>query len=56
MSATLAATGRVHLLRHGEDEGGWDEFIRGVGPMTMGATTYEWMLQRHDADGPPAVA
>ena len=33
---------------HGEDEGGWDEFVRGVGPMTMGATTYEWMLQRHD--------
>jgi dihydrofolate reductase len=33
---------------HGEDEGGWDEFISGVGPMVMGATTYEWVLQRYD--------
>ena len=33
---------------HGEDEGGWDEFIAGVGPMVMGATTYEWMLDRFD--------
>jgi dihydrofolate reductase len=33
---------------HGDDEGGWDEFISGVGPMVMGATTYEWVLQRYD--------
>jgi len=33
---------------HGEDEGGWDEFIGRVGPMAMGATTYEWMLRHHD--------
>ena len=29
---------------HGEDDGGWEEFISGVGPMVMGATTYEWVL------------
>jgi dihydrofolate reductase len=33
---------------HGEDEGGWEEFIGGIGPMAMGATTYEWVLDRHD--------
>jgi dihydrofolate reductase len=33
---------------HGEDEGGWNEFIGGVGPMVMGATTYEWVLRNHD--------
>jgi len=33
---------------HGEGDGGWDEFISGVGPMAMGATTYEWMLERYD--------
>jgi dihydrofolate reductase len=33
---------------HGEDDGSWDEFIGGVGPMVMGATTYEWMLRHFD--------
>jgi dihydrofolate reductase len=33
---------------HSDDEGGWEEFIGGVGPMAMGATTYEWVLDRHD--------
>ncbi len=33
---------------HGEDDGGWDEFIGDVGPMVMGATTYEWVLRHHD--------
>jgi dihydrofolate reductase len=32
---------------HAEGDAGWDEFIGGVGPMVMGATTYEWVL-RHD--------
>jgi len=27
------------------DDGGWAEFIAGVGPMAMGATTYEWVLE-----------
>ncbi len=31
-----------------DDDGGWDEFIGAVGPMVMGATTYEWVLERHD--------
>lgn len=29
------------------DDGGWDEFIAGIGPMVMGATTYQWCLD-HD--------
>lgn len=33
---------------HGEGDGGWDAFIAGVGALVMGATTYEWMLDRHD--------
>jgi dihydrofolate reductase len=32
---------------HGEDDGSWDAFIGGVGPMVMGATTYEWVLRRY---------
>jgi dihydrofolate reductase len=32
---------------HDEDDGTWDEFISGVGPMAMGATTYEWVLEHH---------
>ncbi|GAA2135936.1 dihydrofolate reductase family protein [Nocardioides koreensis] len=30
------------------DEGDWDEFISGVGALVMGATTYEWMVDRYD--------
>jgi dihydrofolate reductase len=33
---------------HGDDDGSWDAFIGDVGPMAMGATTYEWILERHD--------
>jgi dihydrofolate reductase len=33
---------------HSEDDGGWDEFIGGVGPMAMGSSTYEWALRRYD--------
>jgi dihydrofolate reductase len=29
------------------DESTWDSFIGGVGPMVMGATTYEWVHDRH---------
>jgi dihydrofolate reductase len=32
---------------HGDDESAWDEFIGAVGPMCMGRTTYEWMLNHH---------
>jgi dihydrofolate reductase len=34
---------------HSDDESSWDEFIEAVGPMCMGRTTYEWMLN-HDPD------
>jgi dihydrofolate reductase len=30
------------------DDGGWAEFIAGVGPMAMGATTYQWVLEHED--------
>jgi dihydrofolate reductase len=39
----------LFAVPHGEDDGSWDEFIGGVGPMAMGASTYEWMLG-HDPD------
>ena len=32
---------------HSADESSWDDFIQAVGPMCMGRTTYEWMLQHH---------
>jgi dihydrofolate reductase len=32
---------------HSGDESSWDDFIQDVGPMCMGRTTYEWMLQHH---------
>ena len=31
-----------------EEGGTWDSFIAGVGPMVMGATTYQWSFDRHD--------
>jgi dihydrofolate reductase len=34
---------------HEADESTWEEFIGAVGPMCMGRTTYEWMLE-HDPD------
>jgi len=33
---------------HDEGGGRWDEFISQVGPMVMGATTYERVVRRHD--------
>lgn len=30
------------------DDGSWDEFISGIGPMVMGATTYQWVLDHDD--------
>lgn len=34
---------------HGDaDDGGLEEFIAGVGPMVMGATTYQWCLDYDD--------
>ena len=32
---------------HSADESSWEEFIEAVGPMCMGRTTYELMLQHH---------
>jgi dihydrofolate reductase len=32
---------------HADDDGSWDSFIGGVGPMAMGATTYQWILDRY---------
>ena len=34
--------------RDDADDGGWEEFIAGVGPMVMGATTYRWAYDNHD--------
>ncbi|AKU17954.1 dihydrofolate reductase family protein [Luteipulveratus mongoliensis] len=39
---------------HDVDDGYWDVFIADVGPLVMGATTYEWMLDRHDMVANPA--
>ena len=39
---------RVLEAQHGEDDGSWDELIGDVGPMVMGATTYQWVLRNHD--------
>lgn len=33
---------------HGEDDDSWDGFIGRIGPMVMGATTYEWVLRHED--------
>jgi dihydrofolate reductase len=32
---------------HSHDESSWDDFIGAVGPMCMGRSTYEWMLEHH---------
>ena len=30
------------------DDGGWESFLSAVGPMVMGATTYQWCLDHDD--------
>ena len=30
------------------DDGSWDEFMGTIGPMVMGATTYQWVLDHED--------
>ena len=35
------------------DDGGWDDFIAEIGPMAMGATTYQWILEHEDLIGSP---
>lgn len=33
---------------HSADDGYWDRWFPGVGALVMGASTYEWMRDRHD--------
>jgi dihydrofolate reductase len=33
---------------HSDEETFWDDWFPGVGGLVMGATTYEWMVERHD--------
>lgn len=42
------------LLQFGDPGPGYQEFIRQVGAIAMGSTTYEWMLQRLGSDILPA--
>jgi dihydrofolate reductase len=41
---------------HASDEQGedtsWDDFIGRIGPLVMGATTYQWTLDRHFTEHP----
>jgi dihydrofolate reductase len=37
---------------HTEDDGSWDAFIGRIGPLVMGATTYQWTLDRHFTEHP----
>jgi dihydrofolate reductase len=37
---------------HAEEDGSWDRFIDGVGVLVMGATTYQWTLDRYFTDHP----
>jgi dihydrofolate reductase len=37
---------------HSEDAGSWDDFISRIGPLVMGATTYQWTLDRHFTEHP----
>jgi dihydrofolate reductase len=32
---------------HDADDGYWDQWFPSVGGLAMGATTYEWMVERH---------
>jgi dihydrofolate reductase len=37
---------------HTEDDDSWDAFIGRIGPLVMGATTYQWTLDRHFTEHP----
>jgi dihydrofolate reductase len=37
---------------HTDDDGSWDDFIGRIGPLVMGATTYQWTLDRHFTEHP----
>jgi dihydrofolate reductase len=43
-----------HASDDESDDGSWDCFIRRIGTLVMGATTYAWMLDHHPAmlEGP----
>ena len=34
------------------DDGSWDDFIGRIGPLVMGATTYQWTLDHHFTEHP----
>ncbi|MEZ0578108.1 dihydrofolate reductase family protein [Nocardioides sp. MH1] len=41
------------LMRQDQDEHGplnYDDFIKGIGAIVMGATTYEWILRHHPGE------
>ena len=38
------------------DDGGWDAFIGRIGPLVMGATTYQWTLDHHFTEQPEQYA
>ncbi len=38
----------LYAVPHDDGESTWDDFIEGVGPMVMGATTYQWAFGQHD--------
>ena len=38
---------------HDEADDTWDRFIGRVGPLVIGATSYEWMVERHDMIADP---
>jgi dihydrofolate reductase len=41
-----------HAEDEQSDDGSWDRFIGRIGPLVMGATTYQWTLDRHFTDHP----
>ena len=43
----------LYAVPHDDGDSSWDDFIVGVGPMVMGATTYQWVLDSHDYTADP---
>jgi len=37
----------LYEVPHDVDDGYWDRWFPGIGGLVMGATTYEWMLERY---------